>query len=184
MAAELTHLPVRVSVDWLSKTVTTDPPRYTPHSEWRLVLTLAASTPIQAAVFIRHGRDTAWGLRPGPASAEVELRADFFPYDWARSDDVQVNFGWQRMTVTDPALKRDPREGVVVLAPRTVETGETFAVAEVSAHGIILEALPIAEVDTERRRQDRWRIKPEFSATLPEPLLPLTSGSQSGVRRT
>lgn len=85
------------------------------------------------------------------------------------------------MTVTDSALKCDPRENVVVLAPPMVETGETFAAAEVSAHGIILEALPIAEVDTERRRQDRWRIRPEFSEILPEPLLPLTSGRQSGV---
>ena len=183
MAAELTHLPLRVSVEWLSKTVTTDPPRYTPHTEWALALTLAAPTPIQVAVFLRHGRDTAWGLRPGPASAEVELRGDFFPLDWTRADDVQVNFGWQRITVTDSELKSDPRERVVVTAPAAVETGEVFAVAEVPAHGIILEALPIVEVDTEHRRQDRWRIKPEFSASLPEQLLPLTSGRQSGVSR-
>lgn len=95
-----------------------------------------------------------------------------------------MNFGWQRIAVTDSALKSDPRESVLVAAPPAVETGEVLAVAEVPAHGIILEALPIVEVDTERRRQDRWRIKPEFSASLPEQLLPLTSGRQSGVTRT
>jgi hypothetical protein len=184
MAAALTHLPVQLSVEWRSKTVTTDPPRYTPHTERGFALTLAGSAPMQVAVFLRHGQDMAWGLRPGSAATEVELRADFFPYDWARSDDVQVNFGWQRIEVTDPALKSDPRERVLVLAPPAVETGEIFAVAEIPAHGIVLEALAIVEVDTERRRQDRWRIKPEFSTSLPAQLVPLTSGSQSGVSRT
>jgi hypothetical protein len=181
MTANLTHVPLRVSVDWLSKTVTTDPPRYTPHTEWSLALPLAASAPIHVAVFLRRGRDTAWGLRPGPASAEVELRADFFPHDWTRSDDVQINFGWQRITVTDAALKSDPRGRVVVTTPQAAETGEVFAVAEVPAHGIILEALVIVEDDTDHRRQDRWRITPEFSDSLTEELLPLTSGRQSGV---
>ena len=64
-----------------------------------------------------------------------------------------------------------------------VETGEVFEVAELPANSIVLAALAIVEADTERRRQDRWRIKPEFSASLPDDLVPLTSGRQSGVTR-
>lgn len=183
MTAKLTRVPLQVSVDWLSKIVTIDPPRYTPHTEWSLALTLAASTPVRVAVFLRCGRETAWGLSSNPASTEPTLRAEFFPHAWTRSDDVQINFGWQRITVTDAGLKHDPRTRVMVAAPPTVETGEVFTVAEVPAHEIVLEALAIVEDDTERRRQDRWRIKPEFSATLSDSLIPLTSGRQSGVTR-
>jgi len=184
MVADLTHLPVRVSDRWIDKTVTTDPPRYTPHTEWSLALKLAAATPLRVAVFLDRGRETAWGLWSGAASSEIELSAKFFPHDWARSDDVQINFEWQRHTVTDASLKSDPRESVIVTTPPSSETGEVFTVAELPAHEIVLKVLAIVEGDTEARRQDRWRIKPEFSASLPDELIPLTSGSQSGVTRT
>jgi len=56
------------------------------------------------------------------------LRADFFPYDWASSDDVQINFGLQRIAVSDAALKSDPRGLVnVTVVPQAAETGEVLA---------------------------------------------------------
>ena len=72
---------------------------------------------------------------------------------------------------------------MIVTAQPSVETGEVFTVAELPAHGIVLKVLAMVEGDTESRRQDRWRIRSEFSASLPDELIPLTSGSQSGVTR-
>jgi len=183
MASNLTRLPVVVATRWIDKTVTTDPPRYTPHTEWALALTLTAETPLRVAVFIDRGRDRSWGLWARAASTEIELSARFFPYDWAGSDDVQISFEWQRTRVTDATLKSDPREVVRVTAPPAVETGDVFEVAELPVHGIALRVLALVEGDTEDRRQDRWRIKPEFSPSLPETLVPLTSGTQTGVSR-
>lgn len=181
--ADLTRVPLRLASDWRSKTVTTDPPRYTPHQEWSVALTLAASTPIRVAVFLDDGREIAWGLSADPSSTEPELRASFFPYDWSQSDDVQVNFGWQRRTVTDAALKNDPREIVRLTSPDAATTGTVVCLAELPSHGIALSAMAIAETDTERRREGRWRLKPELAAALPEHLRPLASGHQSGVIR-
>lgn len=183
MADELTHVPLEVSADWLPKTVTTEPPRYIPHTEWKLALKLKAARPVRAAVFLTRGRETAWGLRPHEAATEIELSASFFPYDWASSDEVQVNFEWKLAAVTDPALKSDPRDVVKVTVPTTSETGEVFQVAELPGHAITLAALAIVDRDTETRRLDRWRITPELATNLPEHLVPLTSGRQSGVIR-
>jgi len=178
---DLTHFPLRLTTEWRSKIVTTEPPRYIPHTEWALALTLSAAGPIHVAVFLVVGRETAWGLRPGPATQEMELGVSFFPYDWGRSDDVQVNFAGRRTQVTDPALKSDPRDIVKVTAPERAETGKVFQVAELPPHAISLTVLPVAKEDTESRQRERWRIKQRFVASLPEPLAALTSGYQSGV---
>lgn len=62
IALELTHVPIAVSVEWLSKTVTTDPPKLTPHEEWRLSITLVAQVAIRAAVMLYIGGEVSWGL--------------------------------------------------------------------------------------------------------------------------
>jgi hypothetical protein len=183
MADGLSRVPLDLSVEWLPKTVTTEPPKYIAHTEWTLALRVMAATPVRAAVFLTRGPDTEWGLRPDEAATEIVLPASFFPHDWSSSDEVQVNFGWRMATVTDPALKSDPREVVKVTAPTTAETGEVFQVAELPPHAITLAAIAIVDRDIERRRLDRWRIKPELASKLPEQLAPLTSGHQSGVVR-
>jgi hypothetical protein len=179
--AALTRVPCALSVQWRSKIVTTDPPRYTPHTEWSLCVDLAAAAPIRVAVFISDRAQTSWGVQATEPSTETSLTAHFFPASWKDSDEVFITLGWQRMTVTDAALKQDPRQVVTLLAPTRIETGQTFKVAELQAHGVLLAALTVAEEDTERRRQDRWRIKPELAASLPPPAVPLTSGKQTGI---
>ena len=114
----LTAVPIHVSAEWLSKTVTTDPPRYTPHDEWTLMLKIGAEVPLRVAVFLSQGARTSWGLHPDDPATEVDVPASFFPYDWTRSDDVQISFGWQRTAITDPELKTDPRGSVDVVAPQ------------------------------------------------------------------
>jgi hypothetical protein len=179
--ADLIRVPCALSIEWRSKTVTTDPPRYTPHTEWSLCVTLAAPTPVRVAVFISDGAQTFWGLEPNEPAAETRVTAKFFPANWNKSDEVGITLGWQRIAVTDAALKEDPRRAVTLLAPASVTTGEIFGVVELPAHDVRLASLAVAEEDTERRRLDRWRIKPGLAESLPRLALPLTSGKQNGI---
>jgi hypothetical protein len=180
-STHLTQVPLALSVGWLSKTVTTDPPRYPEHQEWSLEVKLTASRPLHIAVFLDEGFACAWGLRPGPASTDVSVTAIFLPDSWAVSDEVEVIFGWQRLIVSDGLLKRDPRDLVRVVAPSVAVTGELVDIAEIDAHGIRFAILALADSDTERRRRDRWRIKPRFVASLPARVVALASGRQSGI---
>lgn len=172
--------PLMLSSEWVAKTVTTDAPRYTPYTEWELVFTLEASVPLRAAVFLSQRGETGWGLLQAEPATVLVLRAGFSPFDWARSEDVQVSFEWQRINVTDRDLKLNPRDVVQVTAPAQARTAELVKVAELPSHGITMEAAAFAETDTERRRHDRWRVRPTLTERLPERLRPLGGGQQSG----
>jgi hypothetical protein len=119
MASDLTRLPLAVSTEWLSKTVTTDPPRLTPHEEWRLAIRLAASVEFRVAVVLYSPAKGRWGLRPEHPASDAEIMLHFFPHSWSSSDLVQINWGWQRITVTDPEMKLDPRAYATLLEPES-----------------------------------------------------------------
>lgn len=181
MSDGLTRIPLTVAPEWISKTVTTDPPRYTPHTEWTLAIHVRADVPIRVVALLAQPGGTAWGLQPGAPTQELEMRALFSPYDWTNSDDVEINFGYQRIAVTDSALKLDPRHAVTVERAPSAQTGAVTTVARLPAHAISLDVFAVTTEDTEARRLHRWRIKPALAPQLPEQLVPLTSGRQSGV---
>jgi hypothetical protein len=183
MADELEHLRLELSAEWSSKTVTTDPPRYIPHEEWCLTVQLAAESSFRVAHILRCEQQLSWGLSPKVPATRFTLAVNFFPHAWKTSDGVQINFGWRRVTVTDPALKEDPRTSVAVTLPATAETGSLVPVCEVPEHGISVVVLGIASQDTEERRNDRWRVRPDLASHLPAGLEPLATGHQSGVIR-
>jgi hypothetical protein len=176
----LTRVPVALSGEWISKTVTTDPPRYTPHLEWRYLVSLHAPTPVRAVVLMRQGGALLWGLVAAKPDAVVRLGIAFFAHDWTSSDAVQVSFGWQRATVVDAALKADPRSVVSAALPSQETTGNEIPVLELPSHDLHLATLVVVEADTERRRLDRWRIKSDFAEALAPDLAELTSGHQHG----
>lgn len=181
MTSQLTQLPLDISARWLPKTVTTDPPRLTPHEEWRLAVRLVAAAPFRLAVLMYLPTHIRWGLRPEDPSEFVEVPLDFFPQDWATSERVQVNFGWQSITVTDPELKADPRPHASVVLPASATTAQVIPVCEVRRHAITLAVLAIAHQDTEGRRLARWRLRPHLASALPPDLCELASGRQSGT---
>jgi hypothetical protein len=180
MASDLTRLPLAVSTDWLSKTVTNNPPRLTPHTEWRLAIRLAASVEFRFAVVLYSPAKMRWGLRPEPPARDAEVMLHFFPHSWSSSDLVQINWGWQRVTVTDPEMKRDPRAYATVLSPEDAVTGKIVSVCAVERHGLTAAVLALAREDTEARRSDRWRVRPERVSHLPQSLVAMSSGRQSG----
>jgi hypothetical protein len=177
----LAVLPVDAASEWVEKVVTSDPPRYLPHSEWDLAVRLTGSTPMRSVVFIRTDHDTLWGPVDAEPSNEVALRAAFRPTSWADSNNVHVSFGWQQVVVADRRLKLEPRECVRISLPSTVTTGVLVPVATMAEHRIAIEVLLLAEEDTERRRLGRWRVKPSAIQALPEQFGPLASGHQHGV---
>jgi hypothetical protein len=178
---QLTRVPLRASFEWIDKTVTTDPPRYAPHTEWSLAVRVTAPTRLRAVVLVICAGETSWGLVDAAPSTDLGLRVAFSPHDWSTSDVVHVSFEWQRAAVTDARLKEDPRNAVEVGLPPRPSSGEPIPVVELAAHDVELAVLVLAEQDTESRRMDRWRIKPEFATGLPEDLVPLASGHQHGV---
>lgn len=52
MSSGLARIPLTVESEWVSKTVTTDPPRYTPHTEWTLAIHLRADEPIRVVALL------------------------------------------------------------------------------------------------------------------------------------
>jgi hypothetical protein len=91
----LTRLPLSLSVDWISSVVTTATPRLMPYEEWRLSLDIEARAPIRAAVLWYLHDEVSWGLWQYEATEHIELPLHFFAYDWRRSDELQLSFGWQ-----------------------------------------------------------------------------------------
>lgn len=183
MTSGMTRVPVDLSSTWIPKTVTTDPPRLTPHDEWRLLVRVAVSIPVRVAVLMRLPTEVQWGLRPEAASELIEIPLDFFPHDWSTSDRIQINFGWRRITVTDPDLKADPRRFTDVVLPDTATTGQVIPVCQISRHAIEVALVALARQDTEARRLDRWRLRPKLVDALSPDLAVLASGGQSGVAR-
>jgi hypothetical protein len=178
---DLTRIPLAIESEWQSKTVTTDPPVYTPHLEWALTFTMTAAQPLRLAVILEAPPTIAWGLVADELSTSACATAKFFPYDRSKSDEVQVNFEFQRASVADSRLKEDPRQVVSVVAPGRGETGSHIPVAALPSHGLTLAVIALAEHDTERRREGRWRLKPAFAEAVEKHGAVLASGHQHGT---
>ena len=179
--AEPTRIPLDIESAWQSKRVTTNPPIYTAHLEWALAFTITAAEPLRLAVLVEAPSEIAWGLVARDASTNAQAEAKVFPYAWSDSDDVQVNFEWQRASVTDPQLKEDPRQVVRVIAPRQAETASRIPVATLPAHDLTLAVMALAERDTEPRREGQWRLKPALAEAIEWHGAVFASGHQSGT---
>ena len=170
----LTVLPLGASAVWMSKTVTTDPPKLTPrrgmastgwdalgrHSPWG---------------FIYRPTHVHWALRPEDPSDHIEVSLDFFPYACS-TDATQVNFGWERFAVNDEDLKAEPKTTHNLLLPSNGTTGRFIDICELPRHSTRFAIIAVAEEDGENRRQERWRLRPDLAAGLPPELVAITSG--------
>ncbi len=183
-AYSVTRIPLTIESAWQSKTVTTDPPRLTPHLEWDLAITLTADEPLRLAVIIEAPQRIDWGLVHSTPATTVKATATFAPHDWSNSESVQVRFEWQRVNVTDSLLKNDPRQAVTVVAPPTAETASRIPVATMLSHALTLALVPLAERDTEHRHEGRWRLKPALADAVEWNGAVLASGHQAGTIST
>ena len=78
-------------------------------------------------------------------------------------------------------MKTDPRRFADIVLPDTATTGQLIPVCRISQHAIEVALVALALQDTEARRLDRWRLRPQLVEALPPDLAMLASGRQSGV---
>jgi hypothetical protein len=90
---EFARLSVKISAEWRPKTVTTDPPKLIPHTEWALAVLLEAAAPIRSVALTYLPSETLWGLQHDEASTRVELLLRFTPFAWSTSDTMHVGVG-------------------------------------------------------------------------------------------
>jgi hypothetical protein len=181
LANEVRRMPVVVSAEWRSTSVTTDPPRTAQHLEWRVAFLLSAPEPICVAALLTHGGEMHWSLKVDEPTAEVELGASFSPWRFRTSEGVQIDFEGRRTRVTDAALKQDARAVATITAPATAQTGDITELLTMADHGIALAFVAFAQADTETRRLGRWQVRPAVVAQLSASLAPLASGYQTGT---
>jgi hypothetical protein len=187
------HEPVRViGCRWVPKVVTTDPPKYIPHTEYSWAFGLVAEVPLLAALLLEDEDGLYWGrLGRRSAAAALTIRLSFFPFDWNTSDFVRINLyqlglsesSGVDVTVDDAPLKRDPR-GVVRLDLSdggVVQTGTLIGVGTLNSHSTVSAALVVVALsDTESCRCNRWRIKRRVPVDLPFFLSFLKTGRWAG----
>ena len=151
------------SVDWTSKIVRTGGVSGPLHDEWAISVRLQCDVPFRGVAFadvegIRwHARD--WARR---AERIAELDASYSPYDWGRSDVVQViaAAGGIRVAVESATLKLDPVAStkVDVHSGSPGCTGVPMSILRIPALGISLGVLLVRSTDT-RADRTRWRVR-------------------------
>ena len=183
--AGLTHVPLRIAGSWVEKIVTTDPPRYVPHTEYALSFKVRCDEELLLALMLMDAGKCQFARRfRSTARPEWEPKLSFFPMDWKRSNEVQVNFGGLYTNVDSANLKHDPRSLVTsrwLDAEHSVASGFilTAACVESSRH-IECRIFTVAKRDTDAKR-GRWALKPVFAAALPDEMRFLLSGATGGT---
>ncbi len=189
----LAHSPVRVfNCRWIPKIVTTDPPRYIPHTEYSWECRLVGDAPFLAALILDTKAGVYWSrLSRVSSSAELKLGLAFSPFDWNRSEDVSIHFsqdghqeyGGVSFKVHDTALKKDPRDFVRFDLDdgNVLQTGTLVRTGTVSSHdSLTAQFVIVAQTDTESCRCSRWRLKRNIKVNPPATLMFLKSGRRAG----
>jgi len=189
----LAHESIRVvGCRWLPKVVTTDPPRYVPHTEYSWTCDLVGEVPILGAQLFEEEDGLSW-KRSSRDSGSVTLTIglSFFPHDWNRSDEVQLVLsqgpsGWSgtQLTVRDASLKQDPRDfvGLDLADGKVFQTGALIRIGTVNSRRPLSAWLvAVAQADTESCRASRWRIRRRIPVDLPFALSFLKSGRRAGT---
>lgn len=189
----MVHEPVRViGCRWIPRIVTTDPPKYIPHTEYRWACELVGEVPLLGALILEDENGLYWG-RSGRSSVAValEIRLSFLPHDWKTSDRVHINLSQQghsmsshvQIAVDDPPLKQDPR-GFVRLDLSDggiVQTGTLISIGTVNSHKSLSAGVVfVAQTDNQSCRCSHWRIKRRIPVNLPFSLSFLKTGRWAG----
>jgi len=189
----MVHEPVRViGCRWVPEVVTTDPPKYIPHTEYSWACQLVAEVPLLAALLLEDEDGLYWG-RSGrsSAAAALEIGLSFLPTSWNTSDKVLISLSqrglsspsYVQVTVDDAPLKQDPRAFVKLDLSdgALIHTGTLISIGTVNSHNALSARLVVvAQTDTESCRCSRWRIKRRTPVSLPLSLSFLNTGRWAG----
>ena len=181
----LKRVPMRLSATWIEKTVTTDPPRLIPHTEYALSFQVECEEPLLlVCMFSEGGRGIFSKDWRSKARSEYQLRLSFLPVDWRHSDAAQVNFDGMTFNVEHAAFKNDPRPFVstdFLNDTTALSSGTIVTLASIRAGSPIeCQLIAIAKTETDAKR-GRWSVKPALAADLPANLHFLMNGKASGT---
>jgi hypothetical protein len=193
----MVHEGVRViGCRWIPKIVTTEPPKYIPHTEYSWACELVGEVPLLAALILVNENGLYWKkLGRNSAATTLRIGLSFLPHDWTNSNYVLVSLsqqgqsepGYVQRSVNDASLKKDPRDFVKLelAVGSLVRTGTLFRLGAVNSltplsAGIVL----VAQTDTESCRCSRWRIKRRIQVDLPAALSFLNNGRHAGFSDT
>jgi hypothetical protein len=191
----LTAVPVRATCPgWIPETVSTSSPTTVPHAAY-FRCELGADAPLLVALTLSDGEVLYYQrFWRSAANVAVSISLAFFPYDWSRSDAVQLALSQQvrtlssyesgvtRASVLSEALKRDPRQFVVapVLDEPSLHSGGILDLAVINLPTPWYARLTLVlKSDTEPCR-GRWRLKRSLTVELPSQLSFLREGRCSG----
>lgn len=182
--AGLNHAPARITGSWVTKTVTTDPPRYVPHLEYALCFQVVSEEELLLVpMLLEDGQGQFAKTWRSKAKRESEFRVSFFPSDWRHSDKVHVHFGYSATCVEHRALKHDPRSLVRTdwLGSHSITSGSILTVASIDAgQRIEWRVFVVTKSDTVAKR-GRWALKPSLAAELPKEMRFVLNGTTSGT---
>lgn len=183
----LITFPVQVKGYWNSKIVTTEPPKYIPHTEYSFECELLAETPVLVVLFLKSDNVLHFQkFGRSAASPNINIHLSFFPYDWNNSSQVQISLyqqvisqgGGLQLAINSESLKQDPRQLVDVdlFSSGIINTGQIINLASIRlSYSIVAQFLVIPVSETESVH-GRWRLKKAISAELPSSLSFLTQG--------
>ncbi|GAB2677564.1 hypothetical protein [Kribbella swartbergensis] len=168
-------------VEWTSKVVRTGGPSGLLHDEWALSVRFACEVPFRAAAFLDSDGVRLYARDWARHSERVaELSVHFRPYDWDRSDEVQVMAGGIRAALESSALKADPvaATSVDVAAGASAYTGDPLTVLRIPEVGVVLGVVLVRSTDTKGDRT-RWRLRDQHVQDLGDFSF-LAAGRRSG----
>lgn len=179
----LIHAPAAITGAWVTKTVTTNPPRYVPHLEYALRFQIVSDEEFLVVRMLGECQGHYAKTWRSKAKRETECRLGFLPVDWRRSDEVQVNFDGLRSCVEHLALKHDPRSLVNTdwLGEHLITSGSILTLAFIDVRQPIeCRMITVAKADTIAKR-GRWALKPALAAALPREMRFVLTGATTGT---
>ena len=180
----LGKIPINAICKWLTKTVTTTPPKYIEHKEFCWNCKLSSSELFYAVVLLFHDDVVQYQkFDANSAGNGVSLNLSFHPHNWAKSDVVHLSF-FQNIekagsgvgfNVNSDELKTAPRKHVKIHIDKNsiLHSGSSIDVASIDYNsGIQAKIMLISKADTEVTHS-RWRLKKELleAANIDYPFL-------------
>ena len=173
----ITQKPIKIKSEWVTKTVTTDPPKYIPHQEFSWRCSLSSEDRFYGVLLFCYQNIIEFQkFYTEDSRLNLETRLSFSPHDWKNSNLVQISFyqnissagGGRCINIKDKILKEDPKSLVTIHIPKEsiIHTGNLIHLATVrSVMEINAKLLLIDQADTESTH-GRWRLKNIFREKL------------------
>jgi hypothetical protein len=144
-----TKTPVAIGATWVSRFWTSNPPRYDPHTDWTIRISISSTTPFRLARLV--GEDQGWSI---DKSSE---RGCEFTFAIGNATEVEPT----------PIERSDPWRSLGVSAPVAAMTWSVIPLSTLSDRRSQVALLAFSRQDTETLRGGRWRLREELWPFLP-----------------